>query len=330
MLATSPRRPFLKTLLLAAMGCGMTASALAQTYPDKPVTLVLGFPPGGALDTVARALADEMGKTLGQKVIIDNKPGAGGNIATTAVLNAPADGYMLLLAAINLATAPALSGVRYKPKTDLAMVSQITSVPVLMLAAGKSRLNTPADVIAESRRTDGGLKMASGGIGTSGHLAIELLARSQKMPFLHVPYKGGAAASMALIGGEVDVNFDLGSGSLKSFLDAGTVKALAVMQDARVASLPNVKSAKELGLPADTYIRSWQGVAVKAGTPKPIIDKLHKAVIAATDTPAFRSRLWQLGSEVVTSKTPADFEKLHDAELDRWTAVIKAAGIKPQ
>ncbi len=319
------------TLLATALACAVMAGpAAAQTWPDKTVTLVVGFPLGGALDTIGRALAEEMSKSLGQKVIVDNKPGAGGSLAVTTVLNAPADGYTLLMAAINLATAPALTGVRYDPKTDLSMVSQITSVPVLMLTSGKGKINTPADAIAASKTTDGGLKLGSGGIGTSGHLAIELLMRSQKIPALHVPYKGGAAANMAVISGEVDIIYDLGSGVLKSFLEAGTIKPLAVMQEVRSGALPGVKSAKELGLPADTYIRSWQGVAVKAGTPKAIVDKLYKAVVAAADTPAFRARAWQLASDVVTSKTPADFQRFHDAELERWTTLIKAAGIKPQ
>jgi tripartite-type tricarboxylate transporter receptor subunit TctC len=324
------RRSLARKLVLAVAAITAACPALAQSWPDKTVTLVVGFPPGGALDTIARTLGDEMGKTLGQKVIVDNKPGAGGSLAVTSVLNAPADGHTLLMAAINLATAPALSGVRYDPKADLTMVSQISSVPVFMLTSGKSKLATPADVLAASRATDGGVKIGSGGIGTSGHLAIELLTRSQKIPALHVPYKGGAQANMALIGGEVDVIFDLGSGSLKSFLDAGSIKPLAVMQDTRSAALPQVKTAKELGLPADTYIRSWQGIAVKSGTPGPVIDKLHKAVLAAADTPAFRARAWQLASDVVTSKTPEDFQRFHDAELERWTALIKAAGIKPQ
>jgi len=326
----TPRSRAARRLLCAASVCLLALPALAQTYPDKVITLVVGFPPGGALDTVARAMAEEMGKTLGQKVIVDNKPGAGGNIATSAVLAAPADGYTLLLAAINLATAPAIFGVRYDPNTALAMVSQVTSVPVLMLTSAKSPLKTPAQAVAASKATAGGIKIGTGGVGTSGHLAAELLARSQKIPYLHVPYKGGAAASMATIAGEIDISFDLGSGALKGFLDAGTIRPLAVMQDARVAALPNVPSAKESGLPTDTYIRSWQGIAVKAGTPKAIIDRLHKAALAAADTTAFRARAWQLGSEVVTSKSPEAFQQFYNAELDRWTILIKAAGIKAQ
>ena len=329
-LPATTRRLATRGLLATAAALTLAWSGAAQAWPDKPITLVVGFPPGGALDTIGRALADEMGKTLGQKVIIDNKPGAGGALAVTAVLNAPADGHTLLMAAINLATLPALTGVKYNPKADLMMVSQITSVPVLMLTGGKGKLNNVPDMLATTKTTDGGLKFGSGGIGTSGHLAIELLKRSQKIPALHVPYKGGAAMNMAAISGEVDVIFDLGSGSLKSFLEAGTIKPLAVMQEARSKALPDVKSAKEAGLPPDTYIRSWQGIAVKGGTDKAVIDKLFKAVVAAADTPTFRARAWQLASDVVTSKTPANFQKYHDAELDRWTQLIKDAGIKAQ
>ena len=317
-------------LLLTVAAIGMPVPAAAQNWPDRTITLVVGFPPGGSLDTIARSMAEELSKSLGQKVIVDNKPGAGGSLAVSNVLNAPADGYTLLMAAINLATAPALTGVRYDPKTALTMVSQISSVPVFMLTSGKGKINTPAELIAASKTTDGGLKMGSGGIGTSGHLAIELLTRSQKIPVLHVPYKGGAAANLAVLSGEVDLIFDLGSGSLKGFLEAGTIKPLAVMQDTRSSALPNVKSAKELGLPPDTYIRSWQGIAAKAGTPNDIVVKLHKAVVAAADTPGFRARAWQLASDVVTSKSPQDFQRFHDAELERWTALIKAANIKSQ
>lgn len=324
------RRRFVgRALALTAAGA-LTSPVRAQTYPERTVTLVVGFPPGGALDTIGRALADEMSKSLGQRVIVDNKPGAGGAIAVNAVLNAPADGHTLLMAAINLATAPAMSGVRYDPRTDLAMVSQISSVPVLMLASGKGALRTPADVAALSRAAAGGAKVGTGGVGTSGHLALELFSRSLKVPLLHVPYKGGAAANMAVIGGEVDVIFDLGSGSLKSFLDAGSIRALAVMQDRRSQALPEVRSARELGLPADTHIRSWQGIAVRGGTSTAIVARLHKAVVAATDTPAFRARAWQLASDVVTSASPAEFQRFHDAELDRWSRVIAEAGIKAQ
>ncbi|MCR5885656.1 hypothetical protein LRS03_23465 [Rhizobacter sp. J219] len=154
--------------------------------------------------------------------------------------------------------------------------------------------------------------------------------RSHKLEFIHAPYRGGAPANMALMAGEVQLMFDLMSGSLKSTVDSGRIRPLAVMQESRIPTLPNVPSAKELGLSPSTYIRSWQGIAVKAGTPKDIVAKLHAAVTAAIKSPAFKERVEQLGSEVAGSKTPADFQKHYQTELERWTALIKAANIKAE
>jgi tripartite-type tricarboxylate transporter receptor subunit TctC len=322
------RRRALRTGLLALATSLVLATGTAQAYPDKPVTLYVGFAAGGSADTVARALADELSKTLGQRVNVENRPGASANIASAAVLAAPADGYSLLFAGLTLATNPPLIGVKYDPLTALTMVTQITSVPVLMVTSAKSALKSPADIVQLSKSTPGGLKVGSGGLGTSSHLAPELFFQSQKLPYLHVPYRGGAPANVAMLGGEVDLMFDLMSGTLRGFVEAGQARALAVMQDRRIEAMPDLKSAKEWGLPPSTFMRSWQGIAVKAGTPEPVVAKIHKAVLDATATPGFRARVWQLGSEVVTSKTPAEFDALYRSELKRWDALIKAAGIK--
>lgn len=323
------RRAALAALLGTSLWAG-AAGAQADSYPDRPITLLVGFAPGGAADVVARQLAEEMSKQLGQRVNVDNKSGASGNIATQALLGAPADGYTLLLAAIHLATNPALAGVKYDTRADLAMVSQVTSVPVVLLSGSASALKSPADIADASRKIEGGLKVGSGGIGTSSHLAMELFARSQKLPFVHVPYRGGAPANQALIAGETDLMFDLMSGGLKSMVDAGRVRPIAVMQDQRLTSLPDVKSAKEWGLPDSTHIRTWQGIAVKGGTPRPIVARLHKAVVAAANSPAFIARVEQLGSTLATSKSPEEFQKFYLSELDRWGSLIKAANIKPE
>jgi len=290
--------------------------------------LYVGFAVGGSADTVARALADELSKTLGQRVVVQNRPGASANLASDAVLAAPADGHSLLFAGLTLATNPALIGVKYDPLTALTMVTQITSVPVVMVTAAKSPLKSPADIVALSKATPGGLKAGSGGLGTSSHLGPELFFQTEKLPYLHVPYKGGAPANVAMLGGEVDLMFDLMSGTLRGFIEGGQARALAVMQETRIEALPNVKSAKEWGLPPSTFMRSWQGVAVKAGTPAPIVTKIHNAVLDACATSGFRARVWQLGSEVVTSKTPAEFDALYRSELKRWDTIIKTAGIK--
>lgn len=317
--------------LLAFAALGLSGvQALAQSFPDKPITLFVGFAPGGAADSVARTVAEEMGKSLDQRVVVDNKAGASGNIATTTVVTNPADGYSLLFAAINLATNPSLGGVKYNPDKDLTMVSQLTSVPVVMVVPANAKFSSVGDMIRFAKANDGALKAASGGIGTSSHLAMELLSRAEGFKFLHIPYKGGALANQAILSGDVDTMFDLMSGALKGMVDAGRMKPLVVMQDTRVESLPEVKSAKELGLSPSAYIRSWQGIAVRSGTPKPIVDKLHASVVAALKSPTVIARIKALGSDVVTSAKPEDFQRLYADELKRWTALITQAGIKAE
>ena len=317
-------------LVAAAVAFAAASAAAAQAFPDKPITLLVGFAPGGAADTVARHLARELSRELGVQVVVDNRSGASGNIATQALLRAPPDGHTLVFAAIHFATNPAVGGVPYDPKADLVMVSQITSVPVIMLASEKSPYKSPADVVDAARRTPGGLRAGSGGIATSSHLAIELFSRSQNAPFLHVPFRGGAPANQALMAGEIDVMFDLMSGTLKGMVESGRARALAVMQEKRVPSLPDVRSADELGLPAATHIRSWQGIAVRSGTPAPVLAKLHQAVVAAAKSPGFATPVEQLGSTVVTSARPEDFQSYYQAELVRWSALVKAANIKAE
>jgi tripartite-type tricarboxylate transporter receptor subunit TctC len=318
-----------RTLALAgaALLAAMAWPAAAQKFPDKPVTLYVGFAPGGAADTVARVLADEMGKNLGQRVVVENRAGASGNLATQAALNNPADGYSLIFAAIHFATNPAIGGVKYDPQKDLTMVSQITSVPVVMVASTQSGIKTPEDVMAAARKTAGGVRVGSGGVATSSHLAMELFKREMKIPMLHIPYKGGAPANQDLMGGQIDMMFDLMSGSLKSMIDAGRITPIAVMQASRVPALPNVRSAEEWKLPRATHIRSWQGIAVKGGTPGAVVTRLHEAVTAAAQSDAFRARIAQLGSEVVLSGKPEDFQAFYLRELTRWTALVKAANI---
>ncbi|CAN7415367.1 Bug family tripartite tricarboxylate transporter substrate binding protein [Acidovorax sp. LjRoot194] len=319
------RAIFAASLALAAMG---PLAAHAQKYPERPITLVVGFAPGGAADTVARSLADELTKSLGQPVIIDNRSGASGNIATQYVLGKEPDGYTLLFAAINLATNPWLMGVKYDPQKDLSMVSQITSVPVVLLASNSSGIKTPADIDAAAKRSSGGVLVGSGGVGTSSHLALELYKRARNTAMVHAPYRGGAPANQDLMGGQIDMMFDLMSGSLRSMVDAHRVRPIAVMQSTRIKALPDVKSAGELGLPTSTHIRSWQGIAVRSGTPPDVVARLHTAITAAAQSTHFKARAEQLGSEVVTSKTPKEFDTLYATELARWGGLIKEANIK--
>jgi len=318
-------------LIAAAALLAYGGAALAE-YPDKPLRLVVGFAPGGAADTVARALAEQLGKRLNQTVVVDNRSGASGNIASQVVLAAPADGYTLLFAGIQLATNPPMMAVGYDPLKDVQMITQFNSVPVVMVVRVESPYKSVSDVIAAMKVNGqkGGLTFASGGIGTSSHLAAELLSRSLSLPYTHVPFRGGAPATQALMAGDVEVMFDLMSGSLKGMVDGKKVRPIAVMQEKRVATMQDVPSAGEQGLKGESFIRTWQGVAVRAGTPPDVVAALYQAVADAVRTPAIAERFAALGMETALSASPADAQQFYLAELKRWSALIRAAGIKAE
>jgi len=306
--------------LVAAMSC---SHAVAQSYPTKPVTLVIGFPAGGAFDTVMRSIAEEMGKTLGQRVNVDNRAGAGGAIATQVVVGAKADGYTLLAAGLQLATGPHLNKISYNPATDLTMVGQLGYTPVWLLAKGDSPIQNVADIVALAKKNGNGVTIGSGGVGTTGHFGSVILGNSLKINPVHVPFKGGAMGLQALAGGEMDLMFDQMSGVMLGLMQAKKVRVIAVMQNQRVASIPNVKSAAEFGLTLESPLRGWQGIAVRSGTPAPVLQKLTAAWGTAVRSPSVISRAEQLGIELDTGRSPEAFQKHYLAELERWGAFIK-------
>lgn len=308
----------------------MPGVAGAQTaYPSRPVRFVIGFPAGGAADTVARHLGAELSKGLGQQVVVESKPGASGNIATQSVIGAPADGHTIYLAQIVLATNPFTMDVGYDPQKDLTMVTQIASIPVVMLTNPKSGLKTVQDVVAAAKAKNGELKF--GGVyGTSSHLGPELLARDQNFKFKMVPYRGGALAVQALMSGEVDVVFDLMSATLKGLIDSGTLHGVAMMQDTPVNGFEKIPTALSAGVTPAGFFRSWMGICVKAGTSQNIVDKLYAATTTALANPDLRRKLEDLGNEVKTSSSPAEFQKYYLDEITRFGDLIKAIGYKPQ
>ena len=244
---------------------GLTSAQ--ATYPTRPVRFLIGFPAGGASDTISRLLGAEMSKSLGQQFVIESKPGASGNIATQALLGAPADGYTIYLAQIILATNPFIMDAGYNPLKDLTMVSQIISIPVVILTNPKSGLKTIQDVVAAAKAKGGELKF--GGVyGTSSHLGPELFALDQGIKFKLIPYRGGALAVQALMSGEVDVVFDLMSGTLKGLLDSGTLTGVAVMQESAVKGLPKIPAASSAGVTPAGFFRSWMG-SVSKPEPQP-------------------------------------------------------------
>lgn len=324
-----------RTMVLAAACLALTQSipfaAHAQSdYPNRPIRFLVGFAPGGSADTVARAVAQDLSKALGQSVVVENKAGASAHLATQALLAAPADGYTILFAGLTLATNPALmKDVGYNPEKDLTMVSQLTAMPVVVVVPGKSPLNNLQDLIDASKAKPGGLMFSSGGVGTSAHLGPELFTRVSGIKYTHVPYRGGAPALQGLMGGETEVMFDTAVTPMhRANVEAGKIKFLGVMQKDPIASYPSIKSAGAQGISPDAFMRSWQGVAVRSGTSPAIVAKLHTTISSVLRNKDVIDRLVGAGTEVTPSASPAEFQKLYLDELARWTVVIKAAGIK--
>jgi tripartite-type tricarboxylate transporter receptor subunit TctC len=316
---------------LAAGGLALSpAGARAQAYPSRPVRFVIGFPAGGASDAVARLVGAELSKNLGQQFVVESKPGASGNIATQTVLGAPADGHTVYLAQINLATNPfIMPDIVYKPETDLTMVGQIISIPVVLLSSPGSGLKTIQDVVAAAKAKNGELKF--GGVyGTSSHLCAELLALDQQFKFKLVPYRGGALAVQAMMSGEVDLVFDLMSGTLRGLIDGGKLHGIAVMQQAPAKGIETIPAASGGGVTPAGFFRSWMGLCVRGGTPAVIIDRLHRALNEELAKPGLAQKLEALGNEVFTSKSPAEFHAYYLSEIKRFGDLIRTIGYKPQ
>ncbi len=318
------RRGLLAGGAALATGSAFAGPAWASAdYPARPIKFVVGFPAGGAADSVARLVGPDMSKVLGQQLVIENRTGASGNIATQSVVDAPADGYTVYLAQIILATNPYTMGVKYDPRKDLTMVSQLVSTPVVMVTLASSGLKTVKDVVAAAQARNGELRFG-GVLGTSSQFGPELLSRDRGFKFKFVPYRGGALAVQALLSGEVDVVFDLISGSLKGLIDAGQLNGVALMQETPVKGLESIPSAMAQGVSSGASFRSWMGLCVRAGTPAPIVDTLHKAAAVALGQPDLRARIEGLGLEVVPSASPAQFQAYYLAEVDRFEALIKS------
>lgn len=297
--------------------------------PARPLRFVVGFAAGGATDFVARVVAPEMTRVLGQPVVVENRTGAVGNLATQAVTAAPADGLTLGFAGLQLATNPALiAGLGYDPETDLQMVGQFTALPVVVMASARSGIRTLAEAIARAKERE--VIIGTAGVGTSSHLGAELLFRHVGGRFTPVQFRGGGPAFQALLSGDAEMMFDLVAAYQAPAVAEGAVRMLGVMQAERAVGLPDVPSFAELGLPAEAQMRSWQGLFVRAGTPAPAIAALHRATVEAVRSPAVAERLRGISMDPVASESPAAFHAFYRAELARWTRLIRDAGIRAQ
>ncbi|ANN77479.1 Bug family tripartite tricarboxylate transporter substrate binding protein [Bordetella flabilis] len=315
-----------RTMLLRAAGLGLAAWAglvapgqvLAQeAWPARPITLLVGFSPGGGTDLIARHIAPRLAELLKQPVVIENRAGASGTIATAAVAKARPDGYTLLLGHVSSnAMVPAIMPkLPYSASRDFTAITLIGSVPQVIVVPRSSPAKTLAEFIELARSKAGGLNYASSGTGTQQHFAAELFQQATGTTMVHVPYKGSGAALTDLMAGQVDVNFDTVPTVLQQ-IRSGTLRALAVTTRQRVASLPDVPTVMEAGVP-DYEIGAWYMLMGPAGMPKPIVDKLSNALNETLQTPDVRKKLVELGTEIAGG-TPGQADTYLKAEIARW------------
>jgi len=316
-------RHFLIGLFGALVAC---SAALAQAaYPSKAITLVVPFPAGGALDIVARALAEEMRKPLGQPVVVENRPGAGGTLGTGIVARAAPDGYTMLLGSVAThAIGPGVyRNLSYDALKDFAPITQVTASPLLVASSATLNVKTLPELLSAARAQPGKLNFASTGNGTAVHLAGEMLKSSANLDVVHVPYKGGGEAITALMTGEAAymvVNVELVLPQVRG----GKVRALAVTGNRRLAALPDVPTLREAGV-TGADVTTWFGLFAPAGTPKAAVDRLQRD--AATSLQALTERFAAQGDEAVGS-TPEQFAAFVRAEHAKWGKVIKDSGVK--
>jgi tripartite-type tricarboxylate transporter receptor subunit TctC len=316
------------SLLIAAALLGTTGAALAQgAYPNRPIRLIVPFPPGGTTDISSRIIADRLVKNLGWTIVIDNKPGAGGNIGADAVAKAAPDGYTIGMAQTsNLAINPTLySKIPYNPLKDFVPVVLATSTPLVIAVSAKSPYQTLAQFIAAAKAKPNGVTYATPGSGTVGHLAAELLNRTAGVQMTHVPYKGASQAVTDLIGGQVDSYYATAPAVIEQ-IRGGKMRALVVTSSKRSPALPAVPTVAESGY-AGFEATSWYGIVAPAGTPAPVVEKLNAEIRKALQSPEVSEGMVREGGGVLGSSS-AEFGAYLKAEYDKWSKVVKASGAK--
>ena len=319
----------MSTLLAVCGALAAAGPAVAQSYPVRPITLVVPFAPGGSASTAARSVADKMSETLGQQIVIDNRGGAGGTVATRAVAKAPPDGYTLLVVtSATVGTSPSLfQNLGYDPRKDFAPIGLIAATPNLIAVHPTFPARSLAELIKIGKEATTPIPYGSPGTGTLNHLTVELLAYRTGMKVAHVPYKGAGPALNDLLGGHINVLISA-IPNAHSHIVAGTIHGLAVTGAKRSALIPDVPTFAEAGLPGYDVPLRW-GLAAPAGTPRPIIDKLNAALNAALATDEVRQRLAIEGAEPQPT-TPEEYAAIIDREVAMWSDLVKAAGIKPE
>jgi tripartite-type tricarboxylate transporter receptor subunit TctC len=308
----------------ASLACLAALPAHAETWPAKPVRLVVGYAAGGATDVVTRLVGQKMGELLGQPVIVDNRTGANSNVGAEVVARAPADGYTLYVYTIaNTINASLYGKLGYDPRKDFAPIGLMAKIPNILVVHPSLPVKTVADYQRFAKTEKNGITFASSGSGSSIHLSGEMFKMQTGLNMLHVPYRGSAPAVADLLGGQVQSMFDNAPSSLPH-VQSGKLRAIAVTSAQRLPMLPDVPTLAESGFPG-LDVQSWFGLAAPAGTPAPVIAQLNKALNQALDTPEVKKRLHDLAATPAPG-TPEQMRAFADAEITRWQAVVKASG----
>lgn len=304
------------------------ASGFAQGYPDKPVRMVVAFAPGGAPDIIGRIVGQRLNERLGQPVIIDNRPGATGNIGAEIVAKAPPDGYTVFMATVSMAISPNFyRSLPFDPVKSFEPVSRVAIVPLLLVVHPSLPARSVAELIALAKSRPGTLNYASVGVGSPQHLTAELFNATAGIRMVHVAYKGGAPATTAILSGETQLYF-AGMPPALPHVKAGRLRGLAVSTTRRSPSAPDIPTVSEAGL-AGFEADNWHGILAPRGTPRARIDRLNAELVQVLGAIDIQSQLVNAGAQAVTS-TPAEFAAFIRAETDKWTRVARIAGVKAQ
>jgi tripartite-type tricarboxylate transporter receptor subunit TctC len=316
-----------KTLMLLTLTALIAPVGAAEQFPTRPIRVIVPYAPGGNVDISARIIAPPLGEALGQTVVVDNRPGAGGNLGASLVAKATPDGYTLLVGSSGpLSVNPVIfKNLPYDSLKDFAPISTVQAVPLVVLAGPKSGINSMTDLLAAAKARPGKLTMASAGAGTTNHFAIELFAQMANIKILHVPYNGSGPALSELLGGQVDTMVDQLAASI-GYVRDGRLKVLAVTTQQRAAALPNVPTLDELGYKG-YQAATLLGILAPAGTPKPVVETLNKALRKVMDNNAVAERFRGLGANPGAS-SPEEFSSRIRSELQQWQGLVRKLDLK--
>jgi tripartite-type tricarboxylate transporter receptor subunit TctC len=323
------RKVVIRLVAALALACLCSAGALAQAWPTKPIRVVVCYAPGGVTDVVARLVAQPLSEALGQSIVVENKPGANGMIGSQIVADAPSDGYTLLMYVDGNTVLPSImKKLPFEPLKAFAPITVLGRGSHVIVAHPSLPVRTLGELIAYAKKHPGELSYASPGLASPQSLSLEAIKKASGIDIVHIPYKGGGQAIADVASGQVKLGV-LGMAPSLPHILSGKLIALAVTGGKRAPLLPDVPTVAEAALPGFETVQ-WQGIAAPAGAPPQVVGRIHDELVRIMATPAVVERLKSIGMDNSTSPTPDDFRKLIDSDLQRWPAVVKAAGIEPE